>query len=552
MLRWLRKRILRWKRERTPQCPGLDLAASTGILTLAACHPSGPELSPRLRTVFRAGRFYDDMQDVEIRGLPGGRVRYIRNVATQYHVRVGCESTGHKRGTYEVMRLLHRWNLAALPEGASVESARLVLRQEDTTSFPHFSPLRWPTTFYLYPVKKPWHPGRGGVDGDNLSRPEPGDVWWLEAKAGELSWHEPGCGYGSDQDPEADRGEQPLASARLCSPQDDLVFTGPRLATHVEEALASDKTLNLLITASQEDELLHGSVKCFFSRESGEDNNPESRPRLELEWRARALWAESHPFVIEPGTSCIVRPSSCPSHVDAVTLCASMSLSDPEDSRPCLEPEVYALDWRRPGDNGRESGALQKPLTLPSWGSIGEDFRVCLSTAVRPVEAGGEFVANLHQTWIPSAGEPEALIVEFTFAAPSGRMFKQAARHRGEHRYECRFRPDELGLWSYSWSTQPDERFPAQRGTGYFTTVRGPAAPHRQVLETLATATLEDVRHARSIVDRRRCHHRLTAWKREIHNFQLDELRRGAPREVIDELEALLERVVEATRGLQG
>src|SRR5688572_3715210 len=303
-----RRRVRAWRRQRAASLLGSRIPPVCGKLILAACRAGGPIETPRLGTVLRAGSGYRGMEDTEIRGFLDGGVKFERNVATQYHVRIGCEASGAVAGRSEVMRVLQRWDLSPIPACASIAAARLVLRQEDITRFPHRQPLRWPVTFYLHEVKKDWGPGRGGVDRDNVSKPEPGDAWWLEARAGELAWQVPGCGFASDTDPRADRAGEALAAGTIHGPGDDLVFTGPRLARHVERATRAGGRLDFLVAASPADETLPGSIKAFYSRDYGDDSNPILRPRLELEWTSRADWVEEKVFVLEPGGTALVRP----------------------------------------------------------------------------------------------------------------------------------------------------------------------------------------------------------------------------------------------------
>jgi hypothetical protein len=197
MPRTLRQKRKSAARLRTTLDRPVEYVASSGTVTIAACHPDGPELSPVIHTSLRKSTVYRDMHDVEIRGFHAGKIKFLRNVATQYHVRVGYENMSHTRGHFELMRVLQQWSLSAFPASASVRTTRLVLHQEDHRTERHYWPLHWPVTFYLYEVKRDWQSGRGGVDHDNLSPPEVGDAWWLESRAGEEMWREPGCGYGS-------------------------------------------------------------------------------------------------------------------------------------------------------------------------------------------------------------------------------------------------------------------------------------------------------------------------------------------------------------------
>jgi len=536
---WLRKRIRRWRRGTAGARCGASVPATTGTLIVAACHPAGAIVSPVLKTVFRRGLFYGGMEDVELRGFLDGTVKFERNVATQYHVRVGCEGSKPDRGRYEVMRLLQRWDTTALPPSAQVRGARLVLCQEDIAGFPHRHPLRWPVDFYLYAVKKPWNPGRGGSRRDNVSSPEPGDAWWLEAKAGELKWAEAGCGFGADNDAQADRKQHPLASCRLGSVDEDLIFSGSRLARHIEKAAQEGSGLDLLIAAGPADEALPGSTRAFYSAEFGDDLNPQRRPRLEVEWCSPARWVEEHPFVLGPGETIAFRPQSGTVLPEPATLCASVDV----DSVSGMAPAADVLGWNV--SNAPESAGLL-PLAVPLLGSPGRGFEIRLSTALHPIAAGDEVSIRILETWMPSVRRPEELAVPFWFTAPSGRKLAHAAVHEGDFLYACRFRPDEMGVWSYAWTTRPDRRFRPQTGGGRFTVVRSEGRKHEEALRSFVESALDDSQRERGLLARRRSHFRLVTAQREITSFFRAEERRGVQREDLERLRELLRRIGEA------
>ena len=492
----IRKRVRAWRRQRAASLLGSRIPPASGRLILAACRADGPIETPRLGTVLRAGSGYRGMEDTEIRGFLDGAVKFERNVATQYHVRIGCEASGAVAGRSEVMRVLQRWDLSPIPACARIAAARLVLRQEDITRFPHRQPLRWPVTFYIYEVKKPWGPGRGGVGADNVSKPEPGDAWWLEARAGELAWQVPGCGFASDTDPRADRGAEPLASGAIHGPGDDLVCTGPRLALHVERAVRSGRPLEVLIAASPADECLPGSIKAFYSRDYGDDGNPVLRPRLELDWTSRADWVEEKAFVLEPGGTALMRPDP------------ARALREGAIAAACLEP-------------GGDPAAMP-PEVLVTDGS-GASIEAMVTTAIQPVSAGDSIRIELLETWTPSAGSPDGFTVSFRFTAPSGRVLGREARHAGAHRYACEVTPDEMGVWRYSWSSFPDRRFPPHEGAGWLTVVRRADGTHLNALRAMAEAASLVGEDPRDFVSRRRAGIRLTALAREVLEYSRTE-----------------------------
>src|SRR5688572_33435233 len=89
-----RRRVRAWRRQRAASLLGSRIPPVCGKLILAACRAGGPIETPRLGTVLRAGSGYRGMEDTEIRGFLDGGVKFERNVATQYHVRIGCEASG--------------------------------------------------------------------------------------------------------------------------------------------------------------------------------------------------------------------------------------------------------------------------------------------------------------------------------------------------------------------------------------------------------------------------------------------------------------------------
>jgi hypothetical protein len=474
------------------------------------------------------------MADTELRGFLDGTVKLERNVATQYHVRIGCEGSKPDRGRYEVMRVLQRWDVSALPPFARVLSARLVLSQEDLTGFPTRHPQRWPADFLLYDVRKPWGPGRGGVGRDNVSRPEPGDAWWLEAKAGELAWQVPGSGFGAEGDPRADRGLSPLAGARLSSASAELVFSGPALARHLEAMVAGGRPLDLLIAASPADEALPGSIKAFFSREYGDDRSPWLRPRLEIEWSAPALWIEERAFVLEPGGSTSWRPARSLESAEGVTLAASVRLDDRSAAAGAVLPVAFAGET---------------PLEVPARPSRGTGKDLRLTTAAAPVAAGEKVAFSILETWSPAVERPEDLAVRFRFFAPSGRSLEAAARHAGDRRYVCEIEPDEMGVWSYAWSSTPDTRFPPHVGGGRFTVVRAASVDaHAAAIRGFAEKALAGAGPAFDIVARRRLYFRLTALQREA--TEVLRTAAGISPGPTRDLEEVLERIARALPGM--
>ena len=262
-------------------------------------------------------------------------------------------------------------------------------------------------------------------------------------------------------------------------------------------AKAYDKTrrsLDVIIKASSIQETVPGSIKAFYSAEYGDSIHPVKRPRLEIEWTAPAVWSTRRSFVLEPGASTKVPwelPPGCPPD-------ALVRGSVAADATAPFAPE----------------------LTLP-----------CLSAAPHPIPAGASLSIPILETWSPDVASPEHLEVRFRFTAPSGRSVAGPARYAGDFTYAGEIRPDELGLWSFAWSSRPDARFPAHSGGGWFTVVRGKdtgALTH--ALLSFADAALKDAAGVKGVVARKQNRFRLLALQSALRDVPgaADALRRIA------------------------
>jgi len=488
---WLRKKIRTWQRSRASRSLPEPFQAVCGTAHFALCRPGGVHETPPLRTMLRAGIGYSGVWDTEIRGYLDGTVKLERNVATQYHVRIGCESSKPDHGRYEVMRLLQRWDLSSIPPFARVHTATLTLVQEDITRFPHRHPLVWPVDIYLYQVRRPWGPGRGGINQDNQSAPEAGDAWWLQARHGEESWRAPGCGFASDTDADADRGAEPLASDRLISTGQDLVLGGPRLASHVEQMLREGRPLDLLLKAGDALEARPGSIRAFYSRELGDDICPRKRPCLEVTWSAQAAYVESKPFVLEPGTAIVWSPGVPAEALADARTCVSWTAIN----AAALEPAIDVIAASEPGP---------APVSVRI---SAEGFRL---------RAGETLSIPILETWTPDVSSPQALEVAFELTSPSGRTIDRIAQHVPPFTFSGEIRPDELGLWRYSWRTCPDRRFPDHTGSGAFTVVPGEGEAYAAALRDMVEGALFESEAPTSLADRRRLHYRLSLLVPEL------------------------------------
>jgi hypothetical protein len=160
------------------------------------------------------------------------------------------------------------------------------------------------------------------------------------------------------------------------------------------------------------------------------------------------------------------------------------------------------------------------------------------------VKVGETISMGILETWAPAARRPESLPVSFRFQAPSQRSFELQGRHVGEHRYEVQFRPDELGLWTYSWWTRPDTRFEEQTGGGFFTVVRNAGDLHTGALRALVEGAIEEASRSSGILARRRSHFRLASLQREIRASLTEEQSRDPTSRRQGELRDLLRDIV--------
>jgi hypothetical protein len=324
---------------------------------------------------------------------------------------------------------------------------------------------------------------------------------------------------------------------RLRFPEEDLVFSGERLRSHVEELLGQRKTLDVLIKASRLDEELPGSIKTFYSREFGDDFNPELRPALEIEWCAPALWVEEWPFVLEAGEMCTLRPRQPLTMEEKATLAASMQL-EPAEGAGALPPEVWAVGWNV---DGTATGSPH-PLEIPLQGTS-SDLELRLSAAVNPILAGEKASISLLETWAPLVERPQNLIVPFYFISPSGRQIQVTARHVGSFRYVADILPDEISVWTYTWKVQTDKRFKDHEGRGYITVMKGTGQGYLKALGYFTTNAVRDARRHKGLLSRRQAHFRLTALEQELHRFATEEEVNGAPPAALKEIQVLLAQI---------
>ncbi len=204
---------------------------------------------------------YAGMEDNDLRGFLDGRFKFAWNQPSQIHVRLGRVNERSKFGEWELFRFVQRWVDVWLPPQSRVTQARIELTIEEG--------INQELELFLYDVHKDWNPGNGGVQGDNLSLPARGEVWWNEAGHETRAWGLPGAGFSSDQHPEADTGLTPLARAIYRPGDPSIVFQGTRLTTYVDERIQLGRPLLFLFKLSDYLEDIPGSdAPCVFG-ESG-------------------------------------------------------------------------------------------------------------------------------------------------------------------------------------------------------------------------------------------------------------------------------------------
>lgn len=442
----------------------------------------------RGRSVFVSGPDYTGMEDNDIRGFLDGRFYNGWNQPGQVHVRAGRtgrwpgssvpEHRSPVFGEYELIRILQRWTDLHLPAGARITGASLELRVERGCT----ERLR----LLLYAVNRDWNPGSGGVYGNEVSIPRPGEVWWNHAEHDEQPWGRPGAGLASSTQPAADTRPMPLASAAYEPGDRKVVLESDRLGRYVEEQLDSREPLRFLLKLSDCHEDVPGAQLAFYSANFGARRNARRRPRLSLDWEcdaARVLLDEE--VHLEAGRD------------------ATFPDVDPEGHRELFvdfhggEGTIVPTVYRRP-EEGTASGGAWESLTDGGLASEGP-FRLRVLAAEDPVALGGEFRDKLRHTWVTS-GIPEDGRVAWIFISPAGEEHRREGRYEGDYTWSVELVPREPGPWRYWWEHELAGE--PERGPGGEFTVRAehPGAV-REALERLAAEIREAGldRHSRDL-----------------------------------------------------
>jgi len=451
--------------------------AVEGVLNLSVYgpssqgHRSGDRAPLRQTSVFYNNHHYSGMEDNDLRGFLDGRFKYGWNQPTQVHVRVGRRAIRPRYGELELFRVIQRWADLKLPAESKVLEAKLEILVEEGPS--------GDLELMLYAVKKDWNPGQGGVERNNTSPPQEGEVWWLEAAHQKEPWGLPGVGFASDDHPQADTGAMPLASARYSPGLDRLTFSSPALARYVEGRVRQGQPLLFLLKLNDYLEDQPGTVLTLYSGNHGDDRNPSRRPRLRIDWESPAeVLAEKRQIFLEHGRAlAIPRIETRQASYLAVSF-------DPAKDReaPFIQVRGGRADQVSPWE------PFSGPRAL-NWDWI----EVRLEAAQDPLVRGQTFVSQFRDTWVIT-DPPEKQRVRWTFISPSQKEFQVEARYLGDYRWQVSFQPQELGRWKYHW-TQNFAEAPYRSATGVFDVTAGDEAnierQLRRLLDQIKASGLE-------------------------------------------------------------
>ncbi len=369
---------------------------------------------------------YQGMEDNDVRGFLDGVFLYGWNQPGQGWVRLGRIGWLHGYGEYELFRFLQRWDKIEKVEGASVTEAELVI--ETGPKAPNQA-----VSLALYAVHTNWDPGLGGIDKDNVSPPAQGEVWWNDRAHQSASWGLPGCSYPSADPHRGDIHPMPLAIVDLPTTGGKLRFSTPALTAYINDRVCQGEPLLFLFKLTDVHEDVRETLVHMWSGNEGDSRAQGRKPRLTLGWTSQ----EGHgttdvPVLLEHGRSVVLPPLE----VSGPSAMLDFEV-EPESPRPL----IYV---RRKED---EPWVLQHGVGVLGPGPI----EVRLSALCDPVVYGSTFEADLRDTWVQT-GPPEAQDVTCTFLSPSGREHRVRVAYAGSFTWELRFRPTEVGRWTYRWN----------------------------------------------------------------------------------------------------
>lgn len=459
--------------------PGISAGDLVVAVTPKSLEVGEPPVAVNLRTTWTNGRSYQGMEDNDLRGYLDGRFKWGWNQPGQVHVRVGRRGDGAKWGEWELFRILHEWRGIKLPRGTDIVEASLRL----TVERPGRSGKE-PVTLLLYAVKKPFHPGEGGIERDNVSPPATGEVWWNDVGYGTEAWALPGAGFASDG-PRGDTDAQPLAFDSWAPGDSSIVFRSDRLTEYMQHQVDAGEPLRFLIRLSAFDEDTPGTGITIYSGSTGDDWMLGRRPQLSATW-SPPLSTRSYrwPVLLEYGATFV---TPCLTVEDAAMVGADFEAAQGTVT-PSLEVRGGADDSIGPWQ------PVDAPLE-PRW----EWLQIRVTAATHPLRFGTTFRAEFKNTWVRTA-PPEEQEVPFVFVSPTGATDTVMAEYVGGHTWRADFLPRELGPWRYTWSNSfADDGYRSPSGT--IDVVPGELSP---LLEALRRFLPEASPPERSEIDRSR------------------------------------------------
>ncbi len=404
---------------------------SVGVVDSAAeLANAAADVESTYNSIFVADEGYSAMEDNDIRGYLDGAFKEGWNQVGQSHLRLGRRGRNPAFGEFELFRNLHRWANLELPADIQVVDAKLELVLE---SGPPFA-----VDVAVYAVTKDWNPGNGGTNKDNNSPPAHGEVWWVDAMAGKVSWHRAGAGFASDDHPDADTGAQPLAITRY-SPNgpSTLSFRSQKLASYIEDRLAQNLPLLFLYKQTDVYEDSIGSSLEIWSSNFGTDGSAR-RPSLSIDWKAPGRTkVRNFDINIEHGRFLELGSVQVGGKKHIAASFRSVAGAGPCAGIPWLE---YRIE---------ESGSDWRPLNRPMLVDA-EWVAIRASAATHPIALGRKTMSSLRDTWIPK-GKVEDHVVHWTFWSPDGRKIDRAGEYAGDYTWQVGLPADTIGRWRYDW-----------------------------------------------------------------------------------------------------
>ncbi|WP_138429465.1 hypothetical protein [Fodinibius saliphilus] len=456
--RWVRKKEMEWQAflkdtEAIPETLNGSVLISTSTKEKRINPEKKSESNPILhRHVWVNGPNYNGMEDNDIRGFLDGKYYHAWNQPGQKHVRLGRASNSFCRtnGEWELYRVLQRWTNLWLPEGANVHNVHLDIEVEFEVDHK--------LEILLYNVHKDWDPGEGGIDRNNISDANYGEVWWNEVGQDVKKWGLPGVGFSSNTHSEADTPISPLAIAYYQPGDSSITFESHQLASYVADQIHSGNPLLFLLKLSDYYEDLPFSVINLYSGNHGDSHNTARRPQLIVDWEdvnAKTEWKED--ILLEHNRS-LVFPRIQVEDADNIAI---SFLSKTNEEIPTISirggNETIKSEWH----------PIYFPKKIEDWSWV----EIRIDAHFNPVKIGQLFTAGFRETWVRTA-PPEEQEVLWTFLSPSDKKYSILAEYCGDYCWQVNFEPDELGRWRYYW-TQNFTEAPYKSPVGMFDVISG-------------------------------------------------------------------------------